>query len=119
MSWTIYHHPRCRKSRETLALLEAGGVKPRIVLYQQDPPGREELRLLLSQLGLSAEALVRREEDYFKAHLRGLRLSEEEWLNELLAHPELIQRPIVSDGRRAIIGRPPEAVLALLQEGKS
>lgn len=114
MEWTIYHHPRCRKSREALALLEERGISPRVVLYQQDPPSGPELQGMLKLLDLKASALLRREEAFFKEHLKDRDLSEAECLDMMLRHPELIQRPIVSNGIHAVIGRPPERVLELL-----
>jgi arsenate reductase (glutaredoxin) len=114
MDWTIYHHPRCRKSREALTLLEAAGIQPRIVLYQQDPPSKTELKAMLRQLGMKAEELLRREEALYKEEIRDRVLSEEECLDWMLRHPELIQRPLVSNGKKAVIGRPPERVHELM-----
>lgn len=114
MEWTIYHHPRCRKSREALAMLEARGIHPRVVLYQSDPPSRTELGQMLRQLDLSAADLIRKEETLFREQLKGRELTESECLDWMCRHPELIQRPLVSNGVRAVIGRPPERVLELM-----
>jgi len=111
---TLYHNPRCSKSRETLALLTAHGVEPEIVRYLESPPDRDTLQILLQKLGMaSARQLMRTKEDLFKA--LGLEnASESALLDALAAHPALLERPIVINGDRARLGRPPEAVLAIL-----
>jgi len=109
---TIYHNPRCAKSRETLLLLEHHGVIPNIVLYMDAPPKVTELRKLLGKLGLEAADLLRAKEG------REAGLDRDTPAAELLAamahNPRLIERPIVVCGDRAVLGRPPERVLALL-----
>ncbi|MCB0585242.1 MAG: arsenate reductase (glutaredoxin) [Phaeodactylibacter sp.] len=110
----IYHNPRCRKSRETLAILEGKGVNPDIVLYLETPPGREELKNILKMLGIKASGLVRKGEKIYKENFKGKSLSEEEWVDVLVENPKLIERPIVVEGKKAVIGRPPEKVLELL-----
>ncbi len=110
----IYHNPRCRKSRETLELLRAHGVEPQIVEYLKTPPSKEELRDILRKLGMRPEQLVRKGEALYKEQFKGKSLSDEEWLEVLTQHPRLIERPIVLAGDRAVIGRPPENVLQLL-----
>ena len=113
-SVVIYHNARCSKSRSACELIAAQGVTPEIVDYLKTPPSKEELRELVRKLGIPAADLVRRGEETFKTHYAGKTLSEEEWLDALAAHPSLIERPIVVAGYRAVIGRPPEKVLALL-----
>jgi len=111
---TIYHNPRCSKSRETLALLEANGVKPEIVRYLETPPDRETLQILLHKLGMSSvRQLMRTKEELYKT-LRLENASEAQLLDALAAHPALLERPVVINGDRARIGRPPEAVLEIL-----
>ncbi len=110
----IYHNPRCRKSRETLAILEDNGQKPEIVLYLEDPPSREVLKEVLRMLDMKASELVRKGEQAYKENFKGKKLTEEEWLDALVKYPRLIERPIVVKGKKAIIGRPPENVLELL-----
>ncbi|HAT24966.1 MAG: arsenate reductase (glutaredoxin) [Pantoea sp.] len=111
---TIYHNPRCSKSRETLALLEANGVKPEIVRYLETPPDRETLQILLQKLGMSSvRQLMRTKEELYKT-LRLDDADEAQLLDALTAHPVLLERPIVINGDRARIGRPPEAVLEIL-----
>jgi arsenate reductase len=113
MPFTIYHNPRCQKSRQTLALLREAGHEPEIIEYLKTPPSGEELKKLLAQLGLSAEEIIRKKEAIFKENYKGKTLSEDEWLMALHENPKLIERPIVTNGQRAVIGRPPENVEAL------
>lgn len=112
---TIFHNPRCSKSRETLALLRSRGVEPRIVEYLETPPSAAELASIVARLGIRPEALVRKREDAYKSKYAGRSLSDSEWIDALVENPVLIERPIVVAGDRAAIGRPPEAVLALLE----
>lgn len=113
---TIYHNPRCSKSRETLALLEQHGVEPQVVLYLDTPPSVAELKKLLQQLGFtSARELMRKKEDLYKElKLADETLSEEQLLQAMVSNPKLIERPIVVKGSKARIGRPPEQVLEIL-----
>ncbi len=111
---TIYHNPRCSKSRSTLALLEEQGVHPKIILYLETPPTRKEIAGLLHKLDLTAGQLVRRGEDDYNASGLGKDSSDEEILSAMAKYPKLIERPIVVVGNRAVLGRPPESVLELL-----
>ena len=95
-------------------MIEDAGVVPEVVLYLETPPTKDELKKLISQLGISAEALVRKGEDDYKQNFKGKQLSEEQWVQAMEDFPKLIERPIVVRGQRAIIGRPPEAVKSLL-----
>lgn len=110
MDLTIWHNPRCSTSRKTLALLQDRGLAPKIRLYLQDPPDAAELRAALAALGQPAQSLIR-----WKEAPEGLsRTAPDEALIAALAStPQLIERPLVLRGRRAALGRPPEAVLAL------
>ena len=110
----IYHYPRCTKSRAALAILEEQGVAFEIVEYLKTPPTREDLRVMVTKLGIKPEALVRKVEDVFKEKFAGKVLNDEQWLDALARHPILIERPIIVRGDRAVIGRPPEKVLDLL-----
>lgn len=112
---TIYHNPKCSKSRETLALLRARGVEPRVIEYLKTAPTAAELHSIVSKLGITAEQLVRKGEDIYKAKYAGKILTEAQWVDALIKNPILIERPIVVRGTRAVIGRPPETVLELLQ----
>ncbi|CCQ12399.1 Arsenate reductase [Pseudoalteromonas luteoviolacea B = ATCC 29581] len=116
MSVTIYHNPRCSKSRETLNLLEQHGYQATVVEYLKQPLNAEELRELIQQLGLtSAHDLLRTKEAEYK--LAGLSKSSEEnaVINAMVTYPKLMERPVVSVNGKAAIGRPPESVLALFQ----
>ncbi len=113
--YTIYHNPRCSKSRSTLALIEANGVTPEIVLYLETPPDVSQIKVLLGKLGMSAAELVRRKEDDFKACGLDRDSSEAQLIEAMAAHPRLIERPIVVKGKKAVLGRPPENVLALIR----
>lgn len=113
----IYHNPECSKSRATLALLEENDVSPEIIYYLETPPSIEDLRSLLVKLGLQLQDIIRRSEDDFdELGLDDETLSEEIVLDLLQKHPHLLQRPIVVKGDKAIIARPPEAVLGLIGE---
>jgi len=111
---TIYHNPRCGKSRSALALLEEKGLQPHIIEYLKTPPANEELRAILRKLGMKPEQIVRKGEDVYKQKFAGKALTDEQWLDALVKNPTLIERPIVVKGDRAVIGRPPENVLVLL-----
>ena len=110
----IYHNPRCRKSRETLALLEEKGQSPEVVEYLKDVPSKEELKEVLSLLGISAEKLLRKGEAIFKENFKGKTLSDDEWIAAMVEFPKLIERPIVIHKGKAVIGRPPENVLEII-----
>ena len=111
---TIYHNPRCGKSRSALTLLEEKGVRPHIVEYLKTAPTKEELRSILKKLGMGPEQLVRKGENVYKEKFAGKQMTDEQWLEALAKNPILIERPIVVKGHRAVIGRPPENVLELL-----
>ncbi len=115
MSVTIYHNPRCSKSRQTLQLLDEHGVAPRIVEYLKTPPSRAELTQLLKMLKISARELMRTQDDlYRELHLDDPALSEDDLIEAMAAHPALIERPIVIHNGKAAIGRPPEKILEIL-----
>ncbi|MDI9220188.1 arsenate reductase (glutaredoxin) [Pantoea sp. EA-12] len=113
---SIYHNPRCSKSRETLALLQEKGIQPDVVLYLETPPDVATLKTLLKRLGMSsARELMRRKEELYKElQLADSNLSEDQLLQAMVDHPKLIERPIVLNGDKARIGRPPEAVLEII-----
>lgn len=112
---TIYHNPRCSKSRQTLALIEEKGVTPEIVLYLDKPLSEAEITELLQKLGMSARDIIRKGEDAYKENnLSDNSLSEEALIKAIATYPKLLERPIVVKGDKAIMGRPPENVLALL-----
>jgi arsenate reductase (glutaredoxin) len=115
MTITIYHNPRCSKSRQTLALLRERGIEPDIVEYLKTPPAAAELKRIIDQLGLSPRQLLRTGEEEYKANdLADESLADQTLIEAMCKHPRLIQRPIVIAGDQARIGRPPEAVLDIL-----
>jgi len=116
MTVTIWHNPRCGKSRQTLALLQEKGVTPTIREYLKQPPGKAEVEALLDMVGGEPGALIRDGEAEFKAlGKKKAEMSKAEVVKAIVAHPILLQRPIVVAGKKAAIGRPPEAVLPLLK----
>ena len=112
---TIYHNPRCSKSRQTLELLKTQGIEPQIELYLESPPSTEKLSNLLGKLGIKANQLIRKSEAYYKENLKGMELTEEQLIEAMIENPKLIERPIVVAGDRAALGRPPEAVLEIIK----
>lgn len=115
MTITLYHNPRCSKSREALALLQERDITPEIVLYLETPPDHATLQQILKKLGIPARQLLRRgEEEYKTLGLDNPALGEKELIDAMCAHPRLIERPIAILGARAVIGRPPENILHLL-----
>lgn len=115
---TIYHNPRCSKSRQTLEILEQNGIEPDVVRYLETPPDKTELKTLLAKLGIGPRDLLRRGEAAYKEQgLANPELTDEALIEAMIAEPRLIERPIVVSGDRAVLGRPPENVLSLL--GKS
>lgn len=115
MSITIYHNPRCSKSRQALALLRDKGIEPEIVEYLKTPPDAATLAGLLAMLDLEPRALMRtKEKEYKENGLEDPNLTREELIAAMIAHPKLIERPIVVRDDKAALGRPPEAVLAIL-----
>ncbi|WP_312412542.1 arsenate reductase (glutaredoxin) [Pseudescherichia sp.] len=113
---TIYHNPRCSKSRETLSLLKSHGVEPQVVLYLETPPDAATLRDLVQMLNLSsARDLMRQKEELYRTlNLADSVLSEEALIQAMVENPKLIERPVVVKQGQARIGRPPEQVLELL-----
>ncbi len=113
MSVTIYHNPRCSKSRQTLEILKENGVEPVIVEYLADPPSADELRHIIEMLGISPRELMRPKEAT-EAGLDDDSLTDESLIDGMINHPAVIERPIVVSGTKAAIGRPPESILEIL-----
>lgn len=112
---TIYHNPRCSKSRQTLQILQDNNITPEIILYLETPPSKSELSTLLAKLGIGARDLLRSSEEAYKlGGLSDKSLSDDQLLSAMIEEPKLIERPIVIAGEKAVLGRPPENVLALL-----
>ena len=115
MSLSIYHNPRCSKSRETLALLEARGLSPEIIKYLETPPNADQVRALLTLLDMSsARQLMRTKEAIYGELNLAQEPDEQALIAAILAYPQLLERPIVVNGAKAAIGRPPENVLDIL-----
>ena len=110
----IYHNPRCSKSRQTLALLQENGVEPEVVLYLENIPTTEELKDLLLKLEITPMQLIRKGEKDWKENYKGKELSDAQLIEAMIAHPKLIERPIVVKDTKAVLGRPPENALELL-----
>jgi arsenate reductase len=115
MPLTIYHNPRCAKSRAALKLLEDRGLKPRVVEYLKTPPSEAQLRHLLKLLNLNPRALLRRQEpEYKQAGLDNPEVPDTQVIRAMIRYPKLIERPIVVSGKKAALGRPPENVLKII-----
>jgi len=110
----IYHNVRCTKSREACSIVAEKGIKAEIVEYLKTPPSQKEIQELLKLLGLKAEEIVRKGEEIYKKNYKGKNISEKEWIKILAEHPILIERPIIVNGKKAVIGRPPERVLEII-----
>ena len=111
----LYHNPGCSKSRQTLQLLEDNNCAPDIIEYLEQPPSPQELKEIIAMLGISARELLRTtEQAYRDAEMADDSLSEDEIIDAMCKYPELLQRPVVVSGNRAIIGRPPARVLEII-----
>ena len=114
-NFTIYHNPRCSKSRQTLEILNKQNVNTEIVLYLETPPSAEEVTSILQKLGLRSRDIIRKSEKEYKLlNIKDQSLTENELITFMSENPKLIERPIVVKDDKAIIGRPPENVLSLL-----
>ena len=112
---TIYHNPRCSKSRQTLSLLNEKGIEPTVIEYLKDPPDARTLTSIIRMLGIRAIDLVRKkEEPYAKLGLAEKQDDEAALIKAMVQYPILIERPIVVRGTKAVLGRPPEDVLKIL-----
>lgn len=112
---TLYHNPRCSKSREALSLLNDQGQQPEVILYLETPPNAKVLKALLDKLGINARDLLRKGEDAYKdLNLADEKLSDAALIKVMVENPKLIERPIAVNGDKAVIGRPPENVLSIL-----
>lgn len=111
---TIYHNPRCSKSRETLQLLEESGETIEVIKYLENPPSHQELKQIIELLGISPIELVRTQEADWKMNFEGKELSDDEIIQAMVNYPKLIERPIAINGTMAVIGRPPSKVLDIL-----
>ncbi|MEF3079028.1 arsenate reductase (glutaredoxin) [Winogradskyella poriferorum] len=111
---TIYHNPRCRKSREGLALLEESGEKFEIVKYLEEPINEKELNTIISKLGIKPIDLIRTNESIWKSEYKGKKLTDQQTIKAMVKYPKLIERPIVVNNNKAVIGRPKELILDII-----
>ena len=114
MEVTIYHNPRCSKSRQALSLLESKGNKPILVEYLKKPLTTEQLSQIINELNIKPIDLVRKNESIWKENYKGKELSDDELIEAMISNPKLIERPIVSSSKGTVVGRPPENVLSVL-----
>ena len=112
--YRLYHNPRCSKSRQTLELLRQNQIEPEIILYLDSPPSITELSDLLTKLAFRASDLLRKGESIYKEKVKPYDLTEQDLLALMVEYPKLIERPIAVCGKRAVLGRPPENVLELI-----
>ncbi len=110
----IYHNPRCSKSREGLAILEASKMKFETIQYLDNPPTKEELTEVIKLLSIKPIDLIRKNEAIWKENYKGKTLSDSEIINAMVENPKLIERPIVINNGKAVIGRPPEIIKSIL-----
>ncbi|GAA4231836.1 arsenate reductase (glutaredoxin) [Postechiella marina] len=110
----IYHNNRCSKSRTGLEILENAGKPYEVVKYLENVPTFKELKNIIALLNIDPIALVRKNEAIWKSNYKGKTLSDDEIISAMIAHPKLIERPIVINGKKAVIGRPPEAILDII-----
>lgn len=111
---TLYHNPRCSKSREALHLLEEKGETIEIITYLENPPSYLELKQVIELLGIAPIDLIRTQEAIWKENYKGKDLTDEEVINAMVENPKLLERPIAINGTQAVIGRPPAKVLDIL-----
>jgi len=112
---TLYHNPRCSKSRQTLALIEEHNMPVTIIKYLDTPPTKSELNAIIKKLGITPRALLRKTEAEYKSlELKNADLTDAQLIDAMVTHPKLIERPIAIKDTQAVLGRPPENVLALL-----
>ncbi|WP_375324335.1 arsenate reductase (glutaredoxin) [Flagellimonas sp. GZD32] len=110
----IYHNPRCRKSREGLQIIEESGQEFEIVKYLEEVPTKAELIHLIEKMGIAPLDLVRKNEAIWKENFKDKSLSDDEVISAMIEHPKLIERPIVVNGPKAVVGRPPEQIKSIL-----
>ncbi|MDG4715582.1 arsenate reductase (glutaredoxin) [Winogradskyella marincola] len=111
---TIYHNPRCSKSREGLALLEDSGKKIEVVKYLEDLINEDELKAIISKLEIKPIDLIRKNEAIWKSDYKGKKLTDQQIIKAMIEHPKLIERPIIVNNDKAVIGRPKELILDII-----
>ncbi|TXD47141.1 arsenate reductase (glutaredoxin) [Polaribacter sp. IC073] len=110
----IYHNPRCSKSRQGLEILENSKKEFKVIKYLEEIPSEKELKEIIKLLGITPIQLIRKTEKVWKEEFKGKELSDTEIIKAMLNHPKLIERPIIINNNKAVIGRPPEAILAII-----
>ncbi len=115
---TIYHNPRCSKSREALAIIAKNGIKAEVIEYLKTPLTKKILKNLLMKLNLKPLDIIRTSEDIFKQKFKNKNFTDEEWIQILIENPVLLQRPIVVDEYKAVVARSPESVLEFIARKK-
>ena len=108
--YTIYHNPRCSKSRAGLAYLENKGYKFKVIDYIKNPLSKKELKEILMKMNKGPKEIIRKQETIYKSEFKGKNFTDEEWINILIEYPKLIQRPIISKNHKAILAQPPENI---------
>jgi arsenate reductase (glutaredoxin) len=110
----FYHNPRCRKSREGLMYIQEKGIEVEVIDYLKDPLSLHDLKEIVMKLGLKPVDIIRTQEEYYRKNLKGRNFTDEEWLRIIVENPKLLQRPIVVEKHKAVIGQPPENINQLL-----
>lgn len=110
----IYHNPRCAKSRQTLNIIKEAGQEPEIIEYLKTPPTEDELTEVYEKLNLPIDYLIRKGEEVYKTDYKGKELTDQQWIKALVQNPKMLERPIVFDNDKAVLGRPPENVNQML-----
>jgi arsenate reductase len=111
---SIYHNNRCSKSRDSLALLTQQNNEIKVIDYLKNPPTEKQIKTLLKKLKMKPLELLRKSENLYKDNYKEINLSDDEWIELMANNPILIERPIIVNGNKAVIGRPPEKVLEIL-----
>ena len=115
MGFTIYHNPRCTKSRQGLAYLKEKGIEPEIRDYLKENVSEKELTKVIAELGVKPEEIVRKNEAEYKTHFKNKKMSDADWIKAMVKFPKLIQRPIVIHDSKAVIARPTEKIDEILK----
>lgn len=110
----IYHNPRCSKSRQALSLIQEKGINVDIIEYLKEIPSSQELKNVIEKLGIKPEELLRKGESIYKSDFKGKTLTDDQWIEAMIMYPKLIERPIIINGEKAVIGRPAEKVLEII-----
>jgi len=110
----IYHNPRCKKSRAGLQFLQEKGIEPEIIEYLKEPLTEDDLKDLLVRLHRKPVDIIRTQEEYYRKELKGREFTDDEWVKIMIENPKLIQRPIVVNGPKAVVGDPASNIEALL-----